>query len=291
MGFAYSILLKLLYPTSMALLLLLASAFLRRRASCSQQPGDSQPSVLRYRLSSWCFWLAVSILLICGNGWVVKYSTRYLERQYSPLSSVSSAKQPESSQVPSPGSTYEADAILVLGGGTWPQTKPRPTAEVAEAGDRVLYAAYLFTNGKAPRIICTSGIATGSSAAQPASVTMSEILENVGVPKTAIVQESGSRNTYEHGTNLQPMLQDLGFKRIFLVTSALHMPRSVAVFKKNCPLIEFIPAPTDYRVVDLALPWYRELVNLIPTPSAYVQFSETMHEYLGMLWYKLRGRI
>ena len=120
---------------------------------------------------------------------------------------------------------------------------------------------------------------------------MSELLQNVGVPESAILKETGSRNTHEHGTNLKPLLEEKGIKRVLLVTSALHMPRSMAVFKRSCPGIEFIPAPTDFRVVDLDLPWYRELVNLIPTPSAYVQFSETMHQYLGIAWYKLRGWI
>jgi len=184
-----------------------------------------------------------------------------------------------------------ADAILILGGGTRFKIPPRQTVEVSEAGDRVLYGAYLFRTGRAQKIICTSGIGTGGIGPHPASDTMAELLINVGVPENAIVKETGSSNTHEHGRNLKPMLEEQGIKRVLLVTSALHMPRSMAVFKRSCPGIEFIAAPTDYRIDDLDVPWYRELVNLIPTPSAYVQFSETMHEYLGMAYYKLRGWI
>lgn len=306
MGLIYSVFLKLLYPTSLAILLLLASALLKKREVARRI----------------CFWLAVAVLLICGNGWVVKYSTRYLERQYPVLQDqgpgtkdhglrttdygpktidLSSEVNGQRSMVNGPSSSPVnsqlsvvsgppiADAILVLGGGTCPKIAPRPTVEVAEAGDRVLYAAYLFRNGKAPRILCTSGIGTGGIGPRPAAEDMAELLENLGVPKDAIVKETGSRNTHEHGSNLQPMLQEKGFKRVLLVTSALHMPRAMGVFKRSCPGIEFIPAPTDFRAVDLELPWYRQIVNLIPTPSGYVQFSETMHEYLGMAWYKVRG--
>jgi uncharacterized SAM-binding protein YcdF (DUF218 family) len=182
-----------------------------------------------------------------------------------------------------------ADCILVLGGGTAPKIPPRPTVEVTEAGDRVLYAAYLFRNGKAPRILCTAGIATGGIGPRPEAEDMAELLDNLGVPKSVIVKETAARNTHEHGSNLYPMLQKLGVKRVLLVTSALHMPRAMGVFKRSCPDIEFIPAPTDFRIVDLDLPWYRQIVNLIPTPSSYVQFSETMHEYVGMAWYRVRG--
>ena len=40
---------------------------------------------------------------------------------------------------------------------------PRPTVEVNEAGDRVIYGAHLFKQGKAPRILCTGNVATGGS--------------------------------------------------------------------------------------------------------------------------------
>ncbi|NOS71958.1 MAG: YdcF family protein [Verrucomicrobia bacterium] len=258
MSFLYSISLKLLYPTSLCVLLLLAAAVFRKRQ----------------KLRRICFSLAILILLVCGNGWVVKYSTRYLESQYPPLPS---------------GSSVAADCILVLGGGTSDKIPPRPTVEVGEAGDRVLYAAHLFKAGRAQRILCTSGIATGGIGPRPAADNMAELLQDLGVPESAIVRETASRNTHEHGENLLALLQQKGFKRIILVTSAAHMPRSMGVFKKSCPGIEIIPAPTDFRIVELDLPWYRELVNLIPTPGNLVQFSETMHEYLGMAYYRLRG--
>jgi uncharacterized SAM-binding protein YcdF (DUF218 family) len=194
-----------------------------------------------------------------------------------------------SSLPPVVGGLPIADVILVLGGGTWPKILPRPTVEVAEAGDRVLYAAYLFRHGMAHRVLCTSGVATGGIASRPAAEDMAELLENIGVPPGAILKETMSSNTHEHAANLPALLKEHAFKRVLLVTSALHMPRAMGVFKRSCPGIEFIPAPTDFRVVDVERPWYREIINLIPTPSSYVQFSETMHEYLGLAYYWLRG--
>lgn len=260
LGYFYSLLLKLLYPTSVAILLLLGAAVLWK--------------LKRAKLARISFGLALVVLLICGNGWVVKYSTRYLERQHVP-----------------PDPLPKADCILVLGGGTLPKIPPRPTVEVAEAGDRVLYAAHLFRNGMAPRVVCTSGTMAPGAADRPEASFMSELLEDLGVPQRAIVRETASQDTHDHGQNLYPLLQAQGIKRVLLVTSALHMPRSMAVFKRACPDVTFIPAPTDFRVVDAPLPWYRELLNLLPTPGSYMQFSESMHEYLGLAWYKLRGWI
>ena len=55
MAFLYSLFLKLLYPTSLCALLLVAAAVLRKRKL----------------LSRVCFLAAFAILMVGGNGWVV----------------------------------------------------------------------------------------------------------------------------------------------------------------------------------------------------------------------------
>jgi len=70
----------------------------------------------------------------------------------------------------------------------------------------------------------------------------------------------------------------------------MHMPRSIGTFRRLCPGIEFIPAPTDFQVVEeIHKPWYHQLTAVIPTPRHLLDFSEVMHEYLGMAYYKARG--
>ena len=252
MELLYHIFLKLLEPTSLCVILLLATAGLHTRKG----------------LSRICFWSAVAILLVCGNGWVSGSMIRGLEGRYA---------------VPDP--VPEADCILVLSGGTLSRVPPRPTIEVDEAGDRVLYAAYLYRQGKAPLAICTGG--TG---ARPVAEDMAEFLEFLGVPGEAIIKETKAKNTREHARNLYSLLKERGFKRILLVTSAMHMPRSMGVFLRLCPGIEFIPAPTDFRVVDEGTcRWYRQPFAPIPTPHQLMNFTEAMHEYLGIAYYKLRG--
>lgn len=216
---------------------------------------------------------ALGILLLCGNGWVVDLMVKGLEGRYLPVDGAA-----------------RADCIVVLGGGTVPKLAPRQAIEVGEAGDRVLHAAWLFREGRAPWVLCTSGVATGGLAPRPPSHDMAELAEFCGVPRSAILLETGSGNTREHARNLEPVLRERGFKRVLLVTSAMHMPRSMGVFRKYCPEVEFVAAPTDYRVTEqLPGPWYRELTRLIPTPGDFVVFSEAAHEYLGMVYYRFRG--
>ena len=119
---------------------------------------------------------------------------------------------------------------------------------------------------------------------------MAEFLEMLGVGAEAIITETKSDNTHEHARNLQPLFQRERIKRVLLVTSAMHMPRSVATFRRLCPEVQFIAAPTDFHCTEpLPMAWYRKLAAVIPTPAHLLGFSEVMHEYLGLAWYKLRG--
>jgi uncharacterized SAM-binding protein YcdF (DUF218 family) len=256
--FLYSLLLKLLYPTSLIALLLLAAALFRKRP----------------KISRGFFWTAFVTLMVCGNGWVVSSLTKNLEWRYS---------------LPEP--TPNADAILVLSGGLLDRVPPRPMIEVDGEGNRVIYAAVLFKQHKAPVIICTGGIATGGSAPRPAAEMMAEYVAMLGVPKEVVVTECGSSNTHEHAQNLPAIFEQRNVKRILLVTSAMHMPRALGLFRKQFPKLEFTPAPTDYHAVEERgnTPSYHMVAAFIPTPSHLLAFSEIMHEYLGIAYYSMKG--
>jgi uncharacterized SAM-binding protein YcdF (DUF218 family) len=257
MAFLYNLFLKLLYPTSIALMLLAAAALLKRR-----------PLTRRA-----CLVLAPLVLVVCGNGWLVAAMTRQLEGRFPP---------------PDPVPT--ADAILVLSGGVFGKTPPRPSIEIGDAGDRLLYGANLFKQGKAPQIFCTGNVATGGIAQRPASEDMAELLTIIGIPPSAIVTEVRSENTHDHAVELCPMLQSRGIDRVLLVTSAMHMPRAMGVFARGCPAISFIAAPTDFRLpYRVPTAWYRQATELLPTPRSLLDFSDAAHEYLGIAYYTLRG--
>jgi uncharacterized SAM-binding protein YcdF (DUF218 family) len=257
MGFLYSLFLKTLYPTCIAALLLMIGIIVRKRQQLSGAMAVG----------------ALGVLLTCGNGWLVEIMVEHLESQYPPS-----------------GDVALADCIVVLGGGTAARISPRLTVEVSEAGDRVVHAARLFRNGRAPYVLCSSGVATGGLALRAPSEEMADLVEFFGVPRDAILLESASGNTREHAKNLAPVFEEREFKRVLLVTSAMHMPRSMGVFMKYSPGVEFIAAPTDFRVVArISGSWHRQLGALLPTPSHLLLFSEAAHEYGGIAYYRLRG--
>ncbi len=225
------------------------------------------------RRATWAIALALFILFFSGNPLVSDKLVSTLESQYLP---------------PDPVPT--ADAIVVLGGATAPQIAPRPWVEVLEAGDRILYGARLYNQGKAPKLILSGGRVTwrGGSGASEAD-DMKALAMAMNVPETDIVLEGASLNTRQNALNVQPILKEHAIDSVLLVTSAIHMPRSMAIFKKLG--INAIPAPTDYLVPTESPINTIEgrILALIPDAKSTFQFTNALKEYVGFVIYRLRG--
>jgi uncharacterized SAM-binding protein YcdF (DUF218 family) len=179
-----------------------------------------------------------------------------------------------------------AEAIVVLGGGTKSQIYPRPWVEVAEAGDRILYGSRLWLQKKAPFLILSGGRTSLLGAGGRAeSEDMAEIAEALGVNKLAILQDPDSINTYENAVNVQKILKLQNLHKILLVTSAIHLPRSLAIFRKLG--IEAIAAPADFNAIES-----NESPNIfafLPDADALKSFTNALKEYLGLFTYRLNG--
>ena len=126
--------------------------------------------------------------------------------------------------------------------------------EINGAGDRVLYAARIYKEGKAAHILLSGGEITWMKATSSTPADeMAEILQSLGVPKEALWLENKSQNTHENAVFSKVILDEKGIKKILLVTSATHMPRAVALFQKLG--LEVIPLPVDYSVTLADISW------------------------------------
>jgi uncharacterized SAM-binding protein YcdF (DUF218 family) len=219
---------------------------------------------------------AIGVLWLGGNDWVSEALTRSLERQYLP-----EADPPA------------AGAIVVLGGATEPALPPRTDVELGDAGERLMHAARLFQRGKAPIVLVCAGRPEYSARPTPEAPDMAEVLRRFGVPKDAILEEDRSRNTFENAVEAKRMLEPLHLHRILLVTSALHMPRAVGLFRHQG--FEVVPAPADFKVVDVQrrssdLPFARILLSaLIPSAEALAATTKALREHLGIAVYSALG--
>ena len=175
-----------------------------------------------------------------------------------------------------------AEAIVVLGGST---ASNRPNwfeaYDRARTISRVDTAAELYHAGRAP-IVIVSGAALDGGVSE--SQIMANSLRQQGVPSEAIIQESESLTTHENGVYTSRLLQQEGLDHVLIVTSALHMPRAMGVFRKQD--VNATPAPSPPQIVvpdDPSFSFWQPSAHVLSASRSVVK------EYVGMLVYWLRG--
>jgi uncharacterized SAM-binding protein YcdF (DUF218 family) len=132
----------------------------------------------------------------------------------------------------------------------------------------------------APRILILGGPTVTKV---PEAVPMEKLAEALGVPENAILMETRSEDTASEAKNTLPIV---GHKPFILVTSAFHMPRSMALFQHLG--MRPIPAPSNYAGRWTSKPF---VLDILPTAGALVQSETAWHERLGMIWEHLRGQL
>ncbi len=217
--------------------------------------------------------LALSIAIL-GVGWALFWSLPiasmwlggHLENQYD---SVIAEQAPT------------ADAIVVLGGHTannrvnWFDTSENPPTR-----SRIERATELYHANRASAIVVSgAALDRGTSEAQ----LMARYLRHNHVDETDILLEENSFTTKENALFTAQLLKKKGLHRILLVTSALHMPRSVAAFEKEG--IEVIAAPLPPQVIPLTASW-RSLWQ--PSMRAMNASRSIIKEYAGLMVYWIR---
>jgi uncharacterized SAM-binding protein YcdF (DUF218 family) len=221
---------------------------------------------------------AALLLWLAGSDFVAEPLVRSLERRVLPERELGSA-----------------EAIVVLGGGAGPALPPRTTVELGDEGDRLLHAARLWRDGRAPVVVVCGGRSNPSLTREPEASAMAEMLRFLGVPAEAILEERASRNTWENAVEAHRLLEPRAMRRILLVTSAMHMPRAAGMFRHVG--FEVLPAPTDFRSVDRQGSTFDEGVVrgivgvLLPSADSLAQTTHVLREYLGLAVYAMLGRL
>ena len=169
----------------------------------------------------------------------------------------------------------KAPAIVVLGGAVSPPQLGGSEIDLHSAADRVWYAARLFHAGKAPMLILSGGYDPERHAYSEARA-MATFLADLGVPAQAMVLEEQSRNTRQNAANSAALLKARGINRILLVTSALHMPRAMALFTAQG--LQVIAAPTDFEASQAPPPG---ILAWLPDAQALDASGRAMKELVG----------
>ncbi len=126
--------------------------------------------------------------------------------------------------------------------------------------------------------IITSGYAGRGET--PEAIKTANILFGLGIPKKDVLVLSSPKDTKEEAIKIK---QILGDDKFILITSSYHMPRALALFKKEG--LNPIIAPTDFRIKD------SDKVLSVPSGYGLYKTEQAWHEYIGLIFSKIKGDI
>lgn len=167
--------------------------------------------------------------------------------------------------------------ICVLGGG-YNLNPEIPANSVLSHSSlmRLVEAVRLYRHLPHSRVIVSGGAVYTTV---PEALILHQAGEMLGLPREKIIIEDRARDTAEQARLIKAMVKDAP---IVIVTSAMHMRRSMLLFEREG--MKPIPAPTDYRSEAHTS---NPIRAFFPSPESIQNLEQAIHEYLGLAWLKI----
>ncbi|MDP6925332.1 MAG: envelope biogenesis factor ElyC [Candidatus Scalindua sp.] len=199
---------------------------------------------------------------------------RPLERQYGKFEINSSLAVTETDD------KSEVKFIVVLGGG---HTSDPELPLLSQLGKgslvRLIEGIRIYRKYPGSKLLLSGG-----AVFDPVSEAeiMARVAREIGVPERDIILESKSQDTRDEALFIKPIV---GNEPFVLVTTASHIPRSMALFKKLG--MNPIPSPVGHSIRDGKRPIF---YSFFPSTGNLYKTELAIHEYLGLTWARLRGQ-
>jgi uncharacterized SAM-binding protein YcdF (DUF218 family) len=186
---------------------------------------------------------------------------------------------------PPPEDAPAPDGIIVLGGSVDENLSGAlGRVTLADAAERLTAPLPLRRLYPKARIVFTGGTAALRGSQYTEAGTVQKFWREVGLDQGDVLYEDKSRNTFENAVFTRDLVKPQPGERWLLVTSAMHMPRSIGIFRKaGFPVVAF---PVDYRTTadfhGFGAPRHAS------RNFALAEFAA--HEWVGLAAYWLTGK-
>lgn len=211
----------------------------------------------------------ISLLMILGFLPIGHNMMVYLENKYPPMQDFPA----------------KVDGILVLGGSINLKTSiARHQVQLNENAPRITEMLYLSKLYPDAKLVFTGGDGNLLKSSSNESIELYSLLKDIGFSPSRIIFEGESRNTFENMQFSKKLINPQPEEVWILVTSAFHMPRSMAIFDTNGWKV--VAYPAGY----LTNGQYRLTPDLDVLGNMY-KFQVAAKEFVGIMAYTLTGRI
>ncbi len=207
--------------------------------------------------------LALLLVLAVGCGPLPMWLLDNLQRPYVPAVS---------------GTWAPRNAIVLLGAGTTRVGGSSAMEPALFAYGRIVQSAMLYRECKASGQQCLLLVSGGDAQhhGEAEAVTYGTVLRRLGVPAEDLLLESRSMSTLQNAQFSRPLLQAYGAQRVLLVSSGIHLRRSLLYFAH----FGIMPTPVrgDYAGATL---------SISPLAGNFMLWDSAVHEYIGIARYRV----
>lgn len=214
--------------------------------------------------------LGLAILLLFSLPFSPNMCLRYLEHKH--VSYIARAGKENN--------LSDIEYVVVLAGGHILDPKIPVTSQFCYEGlVRLIEGIRLYKKCPKAKLVLSGGIGDRTNVTD--AILMADLSIELGVPKEDIILEQESMSTFDEARLIKPIVRN---QRFILVTSASHMPRSMALFRKLG--MNPVPAPTGHLVKQ-----FGDSISVLPSVSNLKKSDTAFYEILGIIKEKALGRI
>jgi uncharacterized SAM-binding protein YcdF (DUF218 family) len=209
--------------------------------------------------------VGVVLLVCCASPWFANWTTKAVEGAYvwSP-----------------PTAAPKVDAVVVLSGMLTSRLLDQQTHWEWGDADRFWGGVELWQAQRAPILVFTGGHLPWSMSTETEGQALKSWAVRLGLPEDKVLVSGHAMNTADESHQVRQLLPKAN--RIVLVTSAFHMPRSVALFERQG--FQVHPWPVDFHQSDDRL----TPMDFVPNARDLERTSRMWREVLGRWYYRLK---
>lgn len=207
-------------------------------------------------------------LYVCSTPFITRYPLRWLEGTRPALVTL----QPH------------YDLVIVLTGMLNAPASTDEQLEFVDSVDRILAGIRMVKTGRADKLLISGGSGSLFRPEWREAPRLKAFALQWGLTEEQLLVEEESRNTYESAVYTARLLQSMPRGRLLLITSATHMRRSAAVFRKQGLFPDLYPVDFSTALETSMTPG-----SLLPSSQGLEAARKILYELVGLTMYRLQG--
>ena len=177
------------------------------------------------------------------------------------------------------------DVIVCLGGGVEPAPQEATGIHLQHSADRVATALLLAKAGKAPTLVVSGGVVEDNGTCYSEANAVVAWIEKLKLSPIPVLSLGACENTHDEAVKIDQLCEKNHWKRVLLLSSATHLARAEATFRKAGVDVTCFPCNFSSSLSTLGSHYWIHA----PNSAGFDLFEIWWHEKVGWFVYHWRG--